>query len=583
LGDWRIAVSFRLRLILAFAIVSTTAIAVLTGITLANSLRAFRANDARIAEGVIAQIKREVDSRGALLAKNAAELTKSDTVLRIGADNDDAAHSHDATNLAQGSDIDFLELLRPDSTIISSAHWPARYGYKEKNLVANVDKPFVTKLETESGDTLALVALRKASVGSSTVIVLLGNDLKNMLGDLSGFSDVRLWIYEPQSNNLVGISTTPDSASPTTADIARHLNDEPGTSFSDNGRTYFSLPMLSAREAAIAHVIIGRSLQPQRAFVRNLSLSALAATLVAILISIALGTLIARRITMPIEDLAAAADSIATGDWQQRVAVNSHDEIGRLAESFNTMTGQLTAQRDRLVQVERVAAWRELARRLAHELKNPLFPLQLTLETLVKARDMKSPDMDEIFRESTRTLHEEIDHLKTIVERFSDFSRMPTPEIQHVNVNDIVAAVGQLHAAQFRREHGEIHLSTDLAKGLPTAAADPILLRRVIENLTLNAIDAMPEGGELSLRTRLQDASVVIEVSDTGSGLTPEECERLFTPYYTTKQHGTGLGLAIVQSIVSDHHGRISVQSEKGKGTTFRVELPTSSARAATI
>jgi two-component system, NtrC family, nitrogen regulation sensor histidine kinase NtrY len=113
-----------------------------------------------------------------------------------------------------------------------------------------------------------------------------------------------------------------------------------------------------------------------------------------------------------------------------------------------------------------------------------------------------------------------------------------------------------------------------LDQHLELIAADPELLHRALSNLVLNAMDAMPNGGTLALRTREKDGKVAIEVSDTGSGLTPEECARIFTPYYTSKQHGTGLGLAIVQSVVSDHGGRISVQSEPGKGTSFVIELP---------
>src|SRR5262249_53552756 len=109
---------------------------------------------------------------------------------------------------------------------------------------------------------------------------------------------------------------------------------------------------------------------------------------------------------------------------------------------------------------------------------------------------------------------------------------------------------------------------------LPPIAGDPVLLRRVIENLVLNAIDAMPQGGKLTFRTERNHLFAVFEISDTGQGLTREECDRLFTPYYTTKKHGTGLGLAIVQSVVSDHHGSITVSSTKNFGTTFRVELP---------
>ena len=130
--------------------------------------------------------------------------------------------------------------------------------------------------------------------------------------------------------------------------------------------------------------------------------------------------------------------------------MNSSDELGALAESFNRMTGELLEQRERLVQAERVAAWRELARRLAHELKNPLFPLQLTVENLVRARQQSPEQFDEVFRESSSTLLAEIANLKTIISRFSEFSRMPQPQFQRVQINEIVQKVARLLQAQLQ-------------------------------------------------------------------------------------------------------------------------------------
>jgi nitrogen fixation/metabolism regulation signal transduction histidine kinase len=237
------------------------------------------------------------------------------------------------------------------------------------------------------------------------------------------------------------------------------------------------------------------------------------------------------------------------------------------------MTQELISQRERLVQSERVAAWRELARRLAHELKNPLFPLQITVENLLRARENTPQQFDEVFRESTSTLLAEIANLKTIVGRFSDFSKMPAPQLQEVNLDELVRNVAQLFQGQLTSGPARIELEMHLGD-IPPVSGDPVLLRKVIENLVLNAIDAMPKGGKLTFRTEMNQKFAVFELSDTGKGLTQEECERLFTPYYTTKQHGTGLGLAIVQSVVSDHHGQISVSSIKNFGTTFTVKLP---------
>jgi signal transduction histidine kinase len=192
----------------------------------------------------------------------------------------------------------------------------------------------------------------------------------------------------------------------------------------------------------------------------------------------------------------------------------------------------------------------------------------------LRAKQSSPEQFDEVFRESSRTLLAEISNLKAIIGRFSEFSTMPQPRLQPVQVNEILRAVAALFQAQFQapgRAPIACRLELDEQAGL--IAADSELLHRAISNLVLNAMDAMPDGGTLTLRSRGHDGKVIIEVADTGSGLAAEECERIFTPYYTSKQHGTGLGLAIVQSVVSDHGGRISVESQPGRGTTFVIEL----------
>jgi len=295
-----------------------------------------------------------------------------------------------------------------------------------------------------------------------------------------------------------------------------------------------------------------------------------------IIIGILLGWWTTERITRPVERLAEGARAVAGGDLSARVDVVSKDEIGELAQAFNRMTEQLLEQRERAIQAERVAAWRELARRLAHELKNPLFPLQITIENLQRARSLPGREFDDVFRESTGTLLEELSNLKTIIGRFSDFAKMPRPQFESVDVNEIVRAVMKLHDARFHAAgRPKVEPVLDLSGGELRIAADGEQLRRAFGNLVLNALDAMPEGGTLRVSTRRETEGVRLSVSDSGQGLTEEECARLFTPYYTTKQHGTGLGLAIVQSVVSDHRGKISVVSEPGRGATFMIDLPT--------
>jgi signal transduction histidine kinase len=214
-----------------------------------------------------------------------------------------------------------------------------------------------------------------------------------------------------------------------------------------------------------------------------------------------------------------------------------------------------------------------LARRLAHELKNPLFPLQLTVENLVRARELPEAEFDEVFRESTRTLGMEIANLKTIIGRFSDFSKMPKPQLERIDARDVLDRVFSFYNAAYP-DGTAIHFVTKCPSGPAPIDADPDLLHRALSNLVLNAMDAMPDGGILTLSAEARDDKVEFRVADSGAGLTPEECERLFTPYYTTKQHGTGLGLAIVQSIVADHNGAIAVESRVGGGATFVITLP---------
>jgi nitrogen fixation/metabolism regulation signal transduction histidine kinase len=342
---------------------------------------------------------------------------------------------------------------------------------------------------------------------------------------------------------------------------------------------FHAIPLMGAdaknHPTLLAILLIGNSRRTYVELKRHIRSAALLVGGGGIVLAILLSSWAAARVTRPVEQLAHAAREVAGGNWNARVEVAGTDELAQLAESFNRMTAELLGQKEQLVQSERVAAWRELARRLAHELKNPLFPLQLTVENLVRAREQSPEHFEEVFRESSRTLLAEISNLKGIVGRFSEFSKMPPPQLQTVQVNEVVRGVVQLFQAELEAP-GRAPIACDLQldESMGPIVADAELLHRAISNLVLNAIEAMPQGGRLTLRTRVEDGKVLIEVSDTGSGLTAEECERIFTPYYTSKKNGTGLGLAIVQSVVSDHGGRVRVQSAVGAGTTFVIELP---------
>jgi len=194
------------------------------------------------------------------------------------------------------------------------------------------------------------------------------------------------------------------------------------------------------------------------------------------------------------------------------------------------------------------------------------------VENLVRAHRLPRVQFDEVFTESTETLQAEIANLRAIVGRFSDFSKMPEPRLEKMDLREAVQRVIALHAAALEQKH--ISIATSISPEPLRILGDPELLHRALSNLVLNAMDAMPEGGTLTISASRSADFARISVADTGPGLSDEECSRLFTPYFTTRQHGTGLGLAIVQSVISDHRGSITVERPEDGGARFVIQLP---------
>jgi two-component system nitrogen regulation sensor histidine kinase NtrY len=288
----------------------------------------------------------------------------------------------------------------------------------------------------------------------------------------------------------------------------------------------------------------------------------------AFVLALLFGAVVARRITGPLRELADGANAVAGGSLDASVPVRTRDEVGELAATFNGMIRDLTTARDELVRAERVAAWREIAQRIAHEIKNPLTPIQMAIETLQRAHKKSAPQFDALFGESAQTILDEVGRLKRIVHEFSSFARMPAPTLAPVDVSEIVDAALALYKG------GETALALELPRDLPRALADKEQLTQVVINLVENARDAVAGKGHIRVATRVVDSRVELEVADDGPGLSEEARAKLFTPYFTTKPRGTGLGLAIVHRIVSDHGGEIRVGAAPDGGAVFTVALP---------
>ncbi|HEX9725593.1 MAG TPA: ATP-binding protein [Vicinamibacteria bacterium] len=225
-----------------------------------------------------------------------------------------------------------------------------------------------------------------------------------------------------------------------------------------------------------------------------------------------------------------------------------------------------------LLRAQKVAAWREVARRLAHEIKNPLTPIQLSAQRIRKHARSKTPELPRIVEECTGTIIDEVDSLKNLVDEFSQFARMPTVATRRQAVNPLLEATLELYDGLFKG----LKLEKRFAADLPELSLDPDLIRRVFINIIDNAIEATSGKGHVVVTTshEPQNNVVVVEIADDGPGIPPEDRDKLFVPYYSTKRRGSGLGLAIVSRIVAEHRGRIRVESNEPRGSRFILELP---------
>ncbi|MDR3771743.1 MAG: ATP-binding protein [Terracidiphilus sp.] len=608
--------SLRQKLLLLFSLLVAVVVAAVAWTVLVRIRMVFEQRDQEETTLFVSQFQREFQHRSAEVAGAVERIAASERARSIGFElaqsGDSAPYLTEAQALAQDAQLDFLEIVGTDGNIVSSAQWPARFGYPEPGATAT-QPTFLKSEDLPDGSTalglFAVRAIRRSEAGGGQPVRVLGGKRldQSFLADLpvapgmtislynnfnpgqesafqqlfAPFDPVRLISQAGAVANAARYQSLIDPARKTgqNASAILYLTDRREDSVSAT-----AIPLKSDTGVVLAVLTVAISRGGMVEAQQHIRGIAYGVAAVGILLAILASLWIAARVSRPIEQLAHAAEQVAGGNWEARVPEGGRDEIGALARSFNHMTGELVAQRDRLVQTERVAAWRELARRLAHELKNPLFPLQLTVENLVRARDLPAAEFDEVFRESTQTLGMEIANLKTIIGRFSDFSRMPKPQLERIDANDALRRVAQLYfpaagqTAQSTAEEtdagSKIQCALEVASVPLFIEVDPELLHRALSNLVLNAMDAMPDGGTLTLSAGAKGESAELRVADTGEGLTPEECERLFTPYYTTKQHGTGLGLAIVQSVVADHRGNIAVESRAGGGATFVITLP---------
>lgn len=286
-----------------------------------------------------------------------------------------------------------------------------------------------------------------------------------------------------------------------------------------------------------------------------------------------IGFYMAKGITIPIQGLIEATHSVAKGDLDSRIDINAKDEMGSLVDSFNRMIEDLRVSKTELIKAQRVAAWQEVAKRIAHEVKNPLTPIQLSAQRLSKRyRNRFSEEEGRIFDECTRTIIKQVDELKALVDEFSTFARMPSANPTPNDINEIIKEV----VALYQDNQKDISFSLNLDETLPIMDVDREQMKRVLINLIDNAISSIDGHGMITLETHYDKEYKIVrvEVADTGCGISEDDKERLFEPYFSTKKSGRGLGLAIVNDIITDHMGYIRVKDNKPRGSRVIIELP---------
>ena len=393
----------------------------------------------------------------------------------------------------------------------------------------------------------------------------------------------------------------------------------------------FNSAFAATREAAPVGLIVAYSHVRQMQWQRQLTLTLLLSGIGGLVLVYLISYIISRSIARPIALLHEGVSHIAAGNLDHRVNIESGNEMLQLAEGFNQMARDLKRSLDARMAAERAATWRDVARQVAHEIKNPLFPIRLSVENLQQAKS-KPAVFEKIFSECTDTVIEEVDRIGKLIDEFHQFARMPKAQRKSSHLNDIVKSVLTLYTGGQVPDSGQtdgdtaadsedkdlipkdsvegiwtpeniskIKVETELGE-VPQLLLDPEQIAQALGNLLKNAIEAMPDGGTLKVTTYftpstpygqpedLQDSDnnaeenrdmdpngiVSLEIEDTGYGMSEETIANLFVPYYTTKSDtdGTGLGIPIVRRIVDEHGAEIEFQSTKDVGTTVRIYFP---------
>jgi len=351
-----------------------------------------------------------------------------------------------------------------------------------------------------------------------------------------------------------------------------YLQDEKTYQTKLEGLTYsFSrYPLLDFSGEKAADLLMGVSTQNLDILFDNMQLIYAGFAVGGLFLAMMFGYIFSSRLTRPIYELIRASDRLANGDFSARIEYSGRGELGNLTDTFNEMAFDLENYRNKLVETERLSAFTLMARKVAHEMKNPLTPIRIAIQDLRRSRAESSPEFAEDFERSTKTALDEVSSLVKIVDEFSEFARFPAPKPQPDDLNEIVESAISLYG----NETAAGTLKSDLTVKKMPVFADREQIKRALVNVIKNGFEAIPPGGHVTVRTIATDRKATIIIADNGHGLSDSARENLFSPYFTTKPGGSGLGLVIVKKILSEHDGGIKITNSTEGGTAVVIDLP---------
>lgn len=468
-------------------------------------------------------------------------------------------------------DLNYLAIIDPQGMVLAQGHDKAVFGFPVKSdpIVAEAlrGQPVhsLAVRDIKGSDELLMMAASPVWFKNRVIGVVLGGKTidEGYLRDLQSLSGAELILL---SEGEVKISTIPGNLDEVPVETTSNVF----TSIQLGGTPYkfSSYALTNFTGDKVADLMIGISTYDLKTVYDRISLVFVIFTVGSFVLAFILALSFSYSITRPITELAEAASRMATGDFEVDIKSGRSDEIGKLVGSFNMMASDLKDYREKLIDSERMTAFTQMAQKVAHEIKNPLTPIQVSMQDLKRSYDNKDDDFPEMLERSCNTVLEEVSSLAKIVKEFSEFARFPSPQLQRENLTELMESCIGLYDADI--EAGR--LKVDFPASDLIVQVDRDHLKRAVHNIIKNAFEATSESGVVEVKTYSEDGYGVIEVNDSGPGFSPMAKKNLFSPYFTTKAEGSGLGLVIVKKIMTDHEGVIEIDDDEN-GASIKLKL----------